>query len=190
MTVLLTAGAARRPSLSYLACQTSSGIGSKRETNVAVGPSIRCQATRLLENRAAAHEFTREDRARGGRARAEKIRRRRELRERFEVEELEDLAGAELELLDQALLRLNLLLGSDDDRVALRAVVEVFDRTLGRPKQQCEFGRSLEQWPDMDAALAQAHQKLAARLRCRPARSVTPSLGGRGASGEPASRAE
>jgi phage baseplate assembly protein W len=38
---------------------------------------------------------------------------------------------------------------------------DVFDRTLGRPKQQREFGRSLEQWPDMDAALAQAHQKLA-----------------------------
>jgi hypothetical protein len=114
----------------------------------------------------------------GGPARAEKIRRRRELRERFEVEELEDLPGAELELLDQALVRLNLLLGSDDDRVALRAVVEVFDRTLGLPKQQREFGRSLEQWPDMDAALVQAHQKLAARLRCRPARSVTPGLEG------------
>jgi hypothetical protein len=33
---------------------------------------------------------------------------------------------------------------------------------------------ALEQWPDMDAALAQAHQKLAARFSCRPARRVTP----------------
>jgi hypothetical protein len=63
------------------------------------------EQSRLLKNGAAAHELTREDRAKGGRTRAEKIRRRKELRERFEVSQLEDLAGAELELLDQALVR-------------------------------------------------------------------------------------
>jgi hypothetical protein len=50
---------------------------------------------RLLKNGARAHEFTREDRARGGRARAEKIRTRKALQERFEVEELEDLNDRE-----------------------------------------------------------------------------------------------
>jgi hypothetical protein len=64
------------------------------------------------------------------------------------------LAAAEPELLDRALARLGLLIGSEDDRVALRAVKETLDRTLGRPKQQ--KGRSVEQWPDMDAALADA----------------------------------
>jgi hypothetical protein len=105
--------------------------------------------------------------------RAEKMRRRKQLRDRFEVADLEDLADAELALLDQALLRLNLLLGSDDDRVALRAAVEVFDRTLGRPRQQHEYGRAFEQWPDMDAALAEAHEKLAERLERHAAQSVT-----------------
>jgi hypothetical protein len=87
----------------------------------------------LLKNGAAAHEFTSEERAKGGRARAEKTRRRKELRERFEVDELEDLADADLELLDRALVRLALLVSSDDHRVALRACKEVFDRVLGRP---------------------------------------------------------
>jgi hypothetical protein len=62
---------------------------------------------RLLRNGAEAHEFTREDRAKGGRARAEMIRRRNELRERFGVAELEDLAAGELELLNRALVRLD-----------------------------------------------------------------------------------
>jgi hypothetical protein len=51
------------------------------------------EQSRLLKNGAAAHELTRE-RAKGGRIRAEKIRRRKELRERFEVAQFEDLAGA------------------------------------------------------------------------------------------------
>jgi hypothetical protein len=49
------------------------------------------------------------------------MRRRKELRERFEVAELEDLAMAEFELLDPALVMLALLISSDDHRVALRA---------------------------------------------------------------------
>ena len=44
-------------------------------------------------------------------ARAEKMRSRKELRERLDVAELEDLAAAEPELLDQALARLNLFRG-------------------------------------------------------------------------------
>jgi hypothetical protein len=134
-----------------------------------IGRPTRAEQPRLLKNGAAAHELTREDRAKGGRTRAEKIRRRKELRERFEVAQLEDLAGAELELLDQALVRLNLLIGSEDDRVALRAVIEVLDRTLGRPRQQQACDRSFEGAPDMEAALAEAREKLAMRLKKRHA---------------------
>ena len=114
----------------------------------------------------------REDRARGGHARAEKIRRRKELREQFDVAELEDFAAAEPELLDQALARLYLLIGSEDDRVALRAVKEVLDRTLGRPRAPHDRG-SLKQRPDMDAALAGAREKLAALIERHAARRMT-----------------
>lgn len=131
------------------------------------------EQSRLLKNGAAAHELTLEDRAKGGRIRAEKIRRRKELRERFEVAQLEDLAGAELELLDQALVRLSLLIGSEDDRVALRAVIEVLDRTLRRPRQQQAGDRSFEGGRDMEAALAEARETLALRLERRAARTLT-----------------
>jgi hypothetical protein len=64
---------------------------------------------------AKARPDTREDRARGGQARAEKIRRRKELRDQFDVVELEDLSAAEPELLERAIARLNLLIASEDD---------------------------------------------------------------------------
>lgn len=112
--------------------QTPLGPGSRRTS---IEPS------HLLKNGAPAHAFTREDRARGGHARAEKIRRRKELREQFDVAEFEDLTASEPELLDLALARLNLLIGSEDDRVALRAVKEVLDRILGRPRQRRDYGR-------------------------------------------------
>jgi hypothetical protein len=128
--------------------------------------------SRLLKNGAPAHAFTPEDRARGGHARAEKIRRRKELREQLDVAEVEDLSAAESELLDRALAGLYLLVGSEDDRVALRAVKEVLDRTLGQPRQRHEHGPSNGR--DMDAALASAREKLTAQLERRAARSVTP----------------
>src|SRR5215216_4442075 len=78
--------------------------------------------SRMLKNGAQAHSFTREDRARGGHARAETIRKRNELREQLDGAELEDLAAAEPELLDRALALLTLLISSEDDRVALRAI--------------------------------------------------------------------
>jgi hypothetical protein len=133
----------------------------------------RCAQPRLLKNGAKAHEFTREDRAKGGRVRAERIRRRKELRERFEVGQFEDLAAAELELVGWVLVRLNLLIGSDDDRVALRAVKEVLDRALGRPRQQGEFGGSMEAPTATGGEAAKAREKLAARLERYAARRVT-----------------
>ncbi|HXL42475.1 MAG TPA: hypothetical protein VN960_00275 [Gaiellaceae bacterium] len=130
--------------------------------------------SRLLKNGAAAHAFTREDRAKGGRNRAKKIRRRKELREQFEAADFEDLAVAELDLFGRAFVRLNLLLASADDRVALRACTEIFDRVLGKPRQQQEFGGSREPRLDMEAALAEAHQKLGVRLERHAARSGAP----------------
>jgi hypothetical protein len=70
------------------------------------------------------------------------MRKGKELRERFEAADLEDLAVAELEVRGRALVRLNLLLASDDHRVALRAYTEIFGRILGKPRQQQEFARS------------------------------------------------
>jgi hypothetical protein len=48
---------------------------------------------------------------------------------------------------------------------------EVLDRTLGRSKQRHEDGRS--QWPGMETALADAREKLAARLGCETPRNMT-----------------
>jgi hypothetical protein len=64
------------------------------------------------------------------------------------------------------------LIGCDDDRVALRAVIEVLDRTLGRPRQQHACHRSFEGGPDMETALAEAREKLALRLERHAARTV------------------
>jgi hypothetical protein len=139
-------------------------------------PTLSLQRTahesRLLKNGAPAHAFTPEDRARGGHARGEKIRRRKELREQLEGADLEDMAAAEPELLDRALARLSLLIGSEDERVALGAVKEVLDRTLGRSRQRPDGGSS-KHGPDMDAALAGAREKLAALIERRSARRVT-----------------
>jgi hypothetical protein len=99
------------------------------------------------------------------------MRRRKDLREQFEVADFEDLTAAEAKLLDRALARLNLLIGSEDDRVALRAVKEVLDRTLGRPRQRHEHGRT--HGPDMDAAAVRAREKLEALIERRTARSLT-----------------
>jgi hypothetical protein len=116
---------------------------------------------RRLKNGAQAHNFTREDRARGGRARAEKIRTRKALQERFEVEALEGLNGAESELLDRALVRLALLVASEDDRIAMRACREVFDRVLGRPSPRADRGEVTGARPSLKAEAAAAREKLA-----------------------------
>jgi hypothetical protein len=116
---------------------------------------------RLLKNGAKAHDFTRDDRTRGGRARAARIRRRKALQERFDVETLEDLDGAKLELLDRALVRLALLIASEDDRIAMRACREVFDRVLGRPSQRSHRGGANRARRDREAESAAAREKLA-----------------------------
>jgi hypothetical protein len=120
---------------------------------------------RLLKNGAAAHEFTRDDRAKGGRVRAGKIRRRKALQARFDVATLEDLDRAELELAERAIVRLGLLLASEDDRVAMRACKEVFDRVLGRPRERQEHRGLISS--DTEAEVAVAREKLAILIERR-----------------------
>jgi hypothetical protein len=60
------------------------------------------------------------------------------------------------------------LIGSEDDRVALRAVMVVLDRTLGPPRQQQARDRSFDGGGEMETALAEAREKLALRLKLPP----------------------
>jgi hypothetical protein len=91
----------------------------------------------MLKSGADAHDFTREERAKGGRARAEKVRERREGAQAFADEKLQAVLG-------EALHELEELLHSDDPRVKLKAAVVILDRTLGRPGQRLEHGGSID----------------------------------------------
>jgi hypothetical protein len=73
------------------------------------------------------HELTPEERTRGRATRAAKFRERHERAE-------EELMHA----LDKATGRLVDLIDSEDPAIALRAVVTLFDRVLGRPRQKLE----------------------------------------------------
>ena len=76
-----------------------------------------------------ADKATAESRAKGGRAKAEKIHAsKEEARQHY----LEHLGG----VMSPALERLSALVDSEDERVAIRAVVEILDRLFGRPTQQ------------------------------------------------------
>jgi hypothetical protein len=112
-------------------------------SQIVVGPNgsgTHAERSRLLKNGAEAHAFTAEDRAKGGRVRAEKMRRRKELRERFEVAHLDDLAAAELELLDQGDVR-KLVSGRNARVMRLRrSQSRVPGR--GRPSLSAVFRRS------------------------------------------------
>jgi hypothetical protein len=92
---------------------------------------------RVLKSGADAHDFTREDRAKGGRARAEKLRERREAAQAFADEQLQAVLATALHELEE-------LLDSDDPHVKLRAAVVILDRTLGRPGQRLEHAGSIE----------------------------------------------
>jgi hypothetical protein len=108
---------------------------------------------RTLKSGADAHDFTREERAKGGRARAEKLREGREAAQAFADEQLQAV-------LAKALHELEELLHSDDPRVKLKAAVVILDRTLGRPGQRLEHAGSIEfRRADL---VAQAKQELVA----------------------------
>jgi hypothetical protein len=74
---------------------------------------------------------------RGGRARAEKLRERREAAQAFADEQLQAV-------LAEALHELEELLHSDDPHVKLKAAVVILDRALGRPGQRLEHAGSIE----------------------------------------------
>jgi hypothetical protein len=59
--------------------------------------------------------------------------------------------------------------------VALRAVIQVLDRTLGRPRQQQAPDRSFKGGGEMESVLAEAREKLALRLEGRAARTLLSS---------------
>jgi hypothetical protein len=92
---------------------------------------------RMLKSGVDAHDFTPEERAKGGRARAEKLRERREAAQAFADEQLQAV-------LAEALHELEELLHSDDSRVKLKEAVVILDRTLGRPGQRLEHAGSIE----------------------------------------------
>ena len=78
------------------------------------------------------HELTPEERSRGGQHSGEV---RREKRDEARRTAAERLAG----MTDDALTRLEKLLLAEDDQIAARAIREVLDRVLGRPRQALEL---------------------------------------------------
>ena len=74
------------------------------------------------------HKLTAEERAKGGRAKAEKIHAEREAARAEAEERLAGLTSKALDVLVE-------LLDSDDDQVRARGVAQVLDRVVGRPAQ-------------------------------------------------------
>ena len=91
-------------------------------------------AKRKLKSGADAHEFTKEDAAKGGRARAESFQERRQAAEHAAGEQL--VSG-----LEKALKRLEAMLDSENQQVAFRAVSTYLDRALGKAALPAQGGR-------------------------------------------------
>jgi hypothetical protein len=91
-------------------------------------------AKRKLKSGADAHEFTKEDAAKGGRARAESFQERRQAAEHAAGEQL--VSG-----LEKALKRLEAMLDSENQQVAFRAVAVYLDRALGNAALPAQGGR-------------------------------------------------
>src|SRR5215212_936698 len=86
-------------------------------------------AKRKLKSGAAAHAFTTEDAAKGGRARAENLQERRRAAEQAAGERL--VSG-----LEKALKRLEGMLDSENEQVVFRAITVYLDRALGKAALQ------------------------------------------------------
>jgi hypothetical protein len=91
-------------------------------------------AKRKLKSGADAHEFTTEDAAKGGRARAESFQERRHAAEQAADEQL--VSG-----LAKALERLEGMLDSKNQHVAFRAITVYLDRALGKAALPAQGGR-------------------------------------------------
>ena len=94
-------------------------------------------AKRKLKSGADAHEFTIEDAAKGGRARAESFQERRQAAEQAADERL--VSG-----LAKALERLEGMLDSKNQQVAFRAITVYLDRALGKAALPIQHGGRLE----------------------------------------------
>ena len=108
------------------------------------------------------HRLTAVERRRGQAAGAATKRRRRAEAEQRAV----DAVDSALRKLEQ-LAPLERLLESEDDHVVFRAVHEILDRVLGRPRQQVDVGWPKTFMPDKltDAELEQMHTLL---LKAQP----------------------
>jgi len=91
-------------------------------------------AKRKLKSGADAHEFTTEDAAKGGRARAVNFQERRQAAEQAADERL--VSG-----LAKALERLEGMLDSENQQVAFRAITVYLDRALGKAALPTQGGR-------------------------------------------------
>jgi hypothetical protein len=91
-------------------------------------------AKRKLKSGADAHEFTQQDAAKGGRARAENLQERRQAAEKAADEQL--VSG-----LEKALKRVEAMVDSENEQVAFRAVSVYLDRALGKAALPANSGR-------------------------------------------------
>ena len=91
-------------------------------------------AKRKLKSGADAHEFTTEDAAKGGRARAVNFQERRQAAEQAADERL--VSGVA-----KALERLEGMLDSENQQVAFRAITVYLDRALGKAALPTQGGR-------------------------------------------------
>jgi hypothetical protein len=101
---------------------------------------------------------TAKTRAKGGYARAAKLQAERRCAEALAEERL-------LSSLERALDRLEELLTSEDEQVALRAVGQVFDRVLGRPSQRHEHAGAVAIELQYAAARAKLNRLIESRAR-------------------------
>jgi hypothetical protein len=104
------------------------------------------------------HELTPDERGRGGRSRAQNLRAQREAAELLAAERL-------AKVMDRTLDRLEELLASDNDAVAMRAVHEILDRVLGRSTHRHEHAGAVELAVDMPALRAKLDRLVEQRAK-------------------------
>src|SRR5579859_3652304 len=96
--------------------------------------------SRKLKSGAEAHEFTAEERRRGGLAAAEA----RKLKQAEREEQARELLS---EFVDPALEALRAALDSEDETTRVKAAKDVLDRVLGRPTQTVKHTGAEESGP-------------------------------------------
>jgi hypothetical protein len=116
-------------------------------------PALLTRSSPQLPN----HELTHEERSRGGKARAEKIRSQREEAQQLAHDRVSGLVSAALD-------RVEATLASESDVAALRTAREILDRGLGKPPQALERGMSLSSQRAVEEARAAWRAEMATVL--------------------------